>query len=128
MVKGKIKKVKNKTKNFVKKHKKGIILGVVTAIGGTLVALLKVNANSSSDDLKYSESFFRNASDEELEIEREKVRLKRNESYDDAEYDKYYNLLTKFDNEMSTRAWGDEDPRAPSHHSENGWYLLEDDD
>ena len=101
---------------------------MASAIAGVLAVIVKANKDAS--DLTYSDKFFRNASDDELEIEREreKVRLKRNSSYDDVEYDKYYNLLNKFDNVMSKRAWGEEEPTAPSYHSEHGWYLPEDDD
>lgn len=128
MLKEQLKKVKNKTKDFCKKHKKGLVIGAVSSTAGVLEVIAKVNKDSSKDDLEYSNKFFRNASDNELEIEREKVRQKRNNSYDDEEYDKYYNLLNKFDNVMSKRAWGEEEPTAPSYHSEHGWYLPEDDD
>ena len=126
MLKEKLKKAKNKTKDFFKKNKKVLGIGVASAIAGVLAVIVKANKDAS--DLTYSDKFFRNASDDELEIEREKVRLKRNSSYDDVEYDKYYNLLNKFDNVMSKRAWGDKEPTAPSYHSEHGWYLPEDDD
>ena len=95
-----------------------------------MIAMIAKSMSESTDkeNYKQSDKFFRNASDDELEIEREKVRLKRNASYDDAEYDKYYNLLNKFDNVISKRAWGDEETTAPSYHSEHGRYLPEDDD
>lgn len=126
MLKEKLKKVKNKTTKFCQKHKKGLGIGVASTIAGLLAVIVKVKEDSSIDNLKYSNKFFRNASDDELSIEREKVRLKRNSSYDD--YDKYYNLLNKFDNVISKRAWGDEEPKASSYHSEHGRYLSEDDD
>ena len=82
------------------------------------------------DCFNYSNSFFQKASDEELDIEREKVRLKRNSSYDNAEYDKYYRLLNKFDNEMIRRSnekYKKEHPNAQRVNRENGWYLPNDD-
>ena len=86
---------------------------------------------NKKDEFKYSNSFFKKASDEELDIEREKVRVKRNSSYDDKEYDKYYNLLNKFDNEIVGRAnkkYKEENPNAKVVHHEHGWYLPEVDD
>lgn len=128
-MKEKIKNLKNKTKEFCPKHKKGIVIGIAGAVTGIIAMIAKsMSESTDKENYKYSDKFFRNASDDELEIEREKVRLKRNASYDDAEYDKYYNLLNKFDNVISKRACGDEEPTAPSYHSEHGWYLPEDDD
>ena len=34
------------------------------------------------------------------------------------------NLLWRFDQEISKRAWGNETPRAPTIHREHGWYLT----
>ena len=83
------------------------------------------------DEFNYHDSFFRNASDEELNSEREKVRIKRNSSYDNNEYDKYYNLLNKFDNVLNYRAnkkYEKENPNAKTVYHQHGWYLPEDDD
>lgn len=128
-MKEKMKNLKSKTKEFCQKHKKGIAIGIASAVTGMIAIIAKsMSESTDKENYKYSDNFFRNASDDELEIERERVRLKRNVSYDDAEYDKYYNLLNKFDNVISKRAWGDEEPTAPSYHSEHGYYLPEDDD
>ena len=72
--------------------------------------------------------FLRNASDEELETAREKVRL----DFCNPDLDNDYRIdcqkaLGMFDREMSKRAWGDEKPHAPNYHSEHGWYLSSDD-
>jgi hypothetical protein len=72
--------------------------------------------------------FLKNATDDELDAEREKVRL----DYCNPDLDEEYriscqNKLRAFDNEMSKRAWGDEKPHGPSIHREHGWYLPNDD-
>lgn len=76
----------------------------------------------------YSSKWFKNATDAELDIAREKVRLDYCSSGDDfkAAYS-LQNLLRRFDDEMSKRAWGNETPHAPSIHREHGWYLPNDD-
>jgi hypothetical protein len=72
--------------------------------------------------------FLKNATDEELAAEREKVRL----DFCIPNLDENYriscrNKLSAFDAEMSKRAWGDEEPHAPSRRREHGWYLSNDD-
>ena len=76
----------------------------------------------------YSNKWFENASDTELKLEREKVRLAYCSSGDDfSAASALQNLLWRFDKEMSKRAWGDKIPCAPSIHREHGWYLPNDD-
>ena len=76
----------------------------------------------------YSNKWFENASDTELKLEREKVRLAYCSSDDDfSAASALQNLLWRFDKEMSKRAWGDKIPCAPSIHREHGWYLPNDD-
>ena len=76
----------------------------------------------------YSSKWFENATDTELNLEREKVRLLYCSSGDDFSAACYFeNLLKRFDKELSRRAWGDEIPHAPSIHREHGWYLSNDD-
>lgn len=76
----------------------------------------------------YSSKWFENASDTELKLEREKVRLAYCSSGDDfSAASALQNLLWRFDKEMSKRAWGDKIPCAPSIHREHGWYLPNDD-
>ena len=80
---------------------------------------------SDGEDLFYSDKWMRNASDEELVTEREKVRLKHCSGDERAQ-----RVLWQFDNEMSRRAWAgheDDENKFPVH-SEHGWYLPEDDD
>ena len=76
----------------------------------------------------YSGKWFENATDAELDTTREKVRLDYCSSGDDFKAAcSLQNLLGRFDKEMSKRAWGNENPHAPSIHREHGWYLSNDD-
>ena len=68
------------------------------------------------------------ATDAELDVEREKVRLAYCSSKDNySEVCRLQNLLWRFDKEMHKRAWGDEVPHAPRIQREHGWYLPNDD-
>lgn len=95
------------------------------------VAIIKLWENLREEIKKanlYSSKWFETASDAELELEREKVRLSYCSSGDDfSAASSLQNLLWRFDKEMSTRAWGDEIPHAPSIHREHGRYLPNDD-
>ena len=72
----------------------------------------------------YSSKWFGAVTDEVLKTEREKVRLKYCSSGNNfSEASRLQNLLWRFDEELSKRAWGDEIPHAPSIHREHGWYL-----
>ena len=130
-MKEKIKKYANKTKQFFIKHKKKILVGVsaVSAVIGTL-AYFSQEKEGSSTYKKYTKNFFKNASNDELEIEREKVRLEYANAglnnISDEKFNELFWLLNKFDNVMGERAWNGEEPRGPVH-SENGWYLSDDD-
>ena len=78
---------------------------------------------------KYSSGWMKNASDETLSIEREKVRQAYcSAGSDDNLATKLESILLRFDKEMNRRAWGDQKPVAPSYHTEHGHYLPEDDD
>lgn len=68
----------------------------------------------------YNESWLRHASDKELDEEREKVRLRLCSGED------VYGILDRFDEEISRRAWGNEEYKYPSH-TQHGWYLSDDD-
>ncbi len=84
--------------------------------------------NSKYDILeKYTKSWLRQASDEELETEREKVRLLNNGCEDMATANKIFYLLSDFDAEMSKRAWGDNPEYGYPAHREHGWTLPNDD-
>ena len=106
----------NKIKKIIKVA--GGIAAIIVTIGGTVVTALS-NVSGSND--KYSNKWFDSLSDDELSVEREKIRQRHCHGED------MYNLLHKFDDVMSKRAWGNEVPHAPAYHSEHGWYLSEDD-
>ena len=94
--------------------------GVLTVAATTVLAII-----GEKNSLGH---FLKNANDEELETEREKVRL----DFCNPDLDSDYRIncqkvLGMFDREMSKRAWGNEKPHAPSYHSEHGWYLSSDD-
>ena len=73
-------------------------------------------------------NWFSNASDNELETAREKVRQEYCSSGDDLKKaSRLQKELGQFDREMSKRAWGDEKPKASGRHREHGWYLSNDD-
>ena len=96
----------------------GIGVGVLTVAASILVAF--TNKDEFSD-------FLENATDDELDAEREKVRLDYcNPDLDDDYRIRCQNKLRAFDSEMSKRAWGDEEPHAPNYHREHGWYLPND--
>lgn len=101
------------------------ILGIGTG-AAVLVAAASILAILNSKD-EFAD-FLENASDDELEAAREKVRLDFcNPDLDDEYRADCQSRLYAFDNEMSKRAWGDEIPHAPSYHREHGWYLPNDD-
>lgn len=82
----------------------------------------------SSLFMSSAEKWLKNATDEELATEREKVRQDFcNPNFDDDYREKCHEKLGVFDAEMSKRAWGDEEPHAPSRSREHGWYLSNDD-
>ena len=81
----------------------GIGAGAVVLAATSILALL-----NSKDEFT---DFLENASDDELEAAREKVRLDFcNPDLDDEYRTDCQNRLHAFDNEMSKRAWGDETP------------------
>jgi len=78
----------------------------------------------------FEKIFLKTASDKKLAKEREKIRVKRNSSYEDKKYDKYHWKLNKYDNEMINRTnkkYKKEHPNAKTRHREHGWYLPNDD-
>ncbi|MCL2628824.1 MAG: hypothetical protein FWD44_09060 [Oscillospiraceae bacterium] len=67
--------------------------------------------------------FIKHASDEELEVEREKVREKYVNSTDSNEADRLYNTLHRFDVEIIDRMnekYDKENPDAKTIHREHG--------
>lgn len=134
--------MEDEKKNFVawvKKNKKALIITGISI--STLFLLILGIKNKDAlmrlwKDLQekikaadmYSSKWFETVSDAELEVEREKVRLAYCSSGDNfSEACALERLLSRFDREMSKRAWGDEIPHAPSIHREHGWYLPNDD-
>lgn len=124
---------------WIKAHKKQLILaGIsVTLLIAAVVVVKNKDAikelmNSLKDEIEkadlYSSKWFEKATDAELDLEREKVRLEYCSPGDDFEAaSRLQNLLWRFDKEMSKRAWGDEIPHGSSIHREHGWYLPNDD-
>lgn len=103
------------------------IAKVLLAIGGTILTVVGgiIAGVWQEDDLSV---LLQNGSDEGLEKEREKVRLDYcNPNLDLPYRESCKRKLDRFDAEMSKRAWGDEEPHAPSYHREHGWYLPNDD-
>lgn len=110
-------------------------------VGGllTLTALLSSEENEDygdfydegTNDMDFSNRWFKNATDDELNSEREKVRERYVDSTIDIdEADKLYDVLHKFDDEMIERAnskYEKEHPNAKPRHREHGWYLSNDD-
>lgn len=119
----------------------GAILAVAAAAVGTYYAVSKgiesgktSPQNTIPDETfnrkKYSLDWLKKATDAELEIERERVRVvyanAGKTGLSDNEVDALYWLLNRFDNEMSKRAWAGKEPGYPAHR-EHGWYLPNDD-
>lgn len=99
----------------------------ILGVGFTILASVAAIVIAAGDRDEFSD-FLKDATDEELKAEREKVRL----DYCNPDFDEQYRIechkkLGRFDAEMSKRAWGDEEPHAPSYHREHGWYLPNDD-
>lgn len=123
---------------WIKMHKAQLILAGISipAIIALVLglknkdAIIKLWGNLQEEIKKanlYSSKWFETASDAELKLEREKVRLAYCSSGDDfSAASALQNLLWRFDKEMSKRAWGDKIPCPPSIHREHGWYLPND--
>ncbi len=82
-------------------------------------------------DFNYSDKWFKFATDSELSIEREKVRVVfasagRN-NLSNSECCRLERLLDRFDKEMRTRAWGNSTNHGYPAPREHGWYLSNDD-
>ena len=124
---------------WIRAHKKQLILigiciptFIAIVLGLKNKDAIKELWDNLKDEIKkanlYSSKWFENATDEELDIEREKVRLAYCSSGEDSNAAcSLQKLLWRFDKEMSKRAWGDEIPHAPSNHREHGMYLPNDD-
>ena len=117
------KKEKKKTGKGKKALK--VIGGVCTLLGLTALAYFLSGGN---DDGEYSDSWFKSLSDEELEAQREKVRLDWcHKPKDIDEAVRLESLLNRFDNEMGDRARANMPTEyKPPRHREHGWYLDND--
>ena len=124
---------------WIKSHKKQLILAGISI---TAIIAIVVGIKNKSEIIKlwkalqekikrgeiYSSKWLATATDAELDIEREKVRVAYCSSgTDDRAASFLQNLLWRFDEEISKRAWGDETPHAPTIHREHGRYLPNDD-
>ena len=76
----------------------------------------------------YSPKWFKSASDSVLHSERERVRLAYCSSGNDMSLaTQLENLLSRFDKELSNRAWAGQTPSGPSYHREHGFNLYKPD-
>lgn len=129
---------RNKFGIWVKKHKKQLI-AVGVSIPTVIAVAVGIKRKDSfkewwetlcdriTDKTPYSDKWFQKATDQELDIARESVRLKYcNPAFHDSPID-YQKLLRRFDSEMSKRAWKGEIPTAPAFHREHGWYIMDKD-
>lgn len=141
------KKVKDRSiqaADFVRNNWKELLV-----LGGIMTAAVFLSSKNSDDEnsnvddvdnlyngevreMKFSNKWFRNATDDELDSEREKVRKRYVDgTIDIDEADKLYDTLHRFDAEMTDRAnlkYEKEHPDAKPRHREHGWYLPNDED
>ena len=79
------------------------------------------------DISKYTDFWFENASLDELESEREYVRVEGFLKSDFDTHDTFYDLLHKFDDYIRVKRYGDNDDWTGPVHTKHGWYLPDDD-
>ena len=82
------------------------------------------------DISKYTNYWFKHASLDELNSEREIVQWQgyNNPQLDDDFREKCHELLYKFDEWIRKKQYCDNDDWKPPAHREHGWYLSNDDD
>ena len=98
------------------------IIGITTVIG------LAFKLLGTKEPQKYSDKWFKTASDEELKAEREIVQKQFCSAGDDFQLAAtLQNLLWLFDSVLSKRAWAGKAPRGPGYHREHGYNLYKDD-
>jgi hypothetical protein len=116
----------NQAKDFVRNNWKELLaLGGLAVVGAVLAS-----RDSDGSSTKFSNKWFRDASDDELDSEREEIRLRYCDAESIDEADSLYNQLHRFDNEMIGRMnakYEAENPDAQPRHREHGWYLPNDD-
>lgn len=78
--------------------------------------------------MNYSDSWFKNATDDDLETEREKVRRAFCSAGSDYKLaTRLQNLLWRFDSEMSKGTQDSKESTGYPKPREHGWYLPNDD-
>ena len=102
------------------------IIGIGVGIAATGYSAYKLL--SGKEPQKYSSKWFDTVSDEVLNAEREVIRKQYCSAGDDFSIAvSLQNLLNRFDNVLSKRAWGGETPHGPGYHREHGYNLLKND-
>lgn len=92
----------------------GVLSKLLSSLGG-------------GEPAEYSSAWFDALSDDELDEERERVRLDWvNPELSDGKRARSQQLLWRFDDKIRERRHGDSEPGYPVH-SEHGWYLPDDD-
>jgi len=106
----------------------GKILGTAAIVAGSAYAISKTVTKNSNNKIEYSSKWFNKATLDELNIEREKVRMDYVNPNLDIEYRAgLWNVLNAFDNAISKKQWAGKEPTGPAFHREHGWYLPNDD-
>ncbi|GHU53416.1 hypothetical protein FACS1894132_05510 [Clostridia bacterium] len=104
-------------------------IGKVVGIGVAIIGVGLLKLLSDNKNTKYSNKWFEVASDDELEVEREKVRQEYCSSGDNYSLAVgLQKLLWRFDDVMSKRSWNGSTDYGYPKHREHGWYLPNDDD
>lgn len=98
------------------------VAGICVSVIGTVILGYKFLSALSDNNV------LSNLTDEELDAEREKIRLDYcNPALDDNYRNNCYNKLRVYDAEIHKRMWGDKEPTGELPHREHGWYLPNDD-
>ena len=117
------------------------IIGIIGAVAGAVILKSRINDEGEDNDgnlyneeghkMKFSNKWFENATDDELDSEREKVRERYVDgTIDIDEADILYDTLHSFNVEMINRAnikYEKEHPDTQPRYREHGWYLQNDD-
>lgn len=130
---------RNELITWVKAHKTELIIigvSIPTVIAVVLGIKNKDAVKALWDNLKaaieernmYSPKWFESASDSVLHTERERIRLTYCSSGNDISLaTQLENLLSRFDKELSNRAWASQTPCGPGYHREHGFNLYKPD-
>lgn len=102
------------------------VFGIFIGIAAVGIGLFKALSDGSKE--KYSDKWFDSLSDDELDIEREKVRQEYCSAGDDfSAAVKLQRLLWKIDDIIRKRKYDESEEYAYPKHSEHGWHLPSDD-